>query len=71
MANPKRIRALRAAENSSAAKWRRRAAADRSQPETLPTLGSGEQGWCGAPKAHDWPGKSDGAPHPRDMEGPS
>lgn len=21
--------------------------------------------WCGLPFGHDWPGKSDGAPHPR------
>lgn len=23
--------------------------------------------WCGLPMGHDWPGKDDGAPHPRDM----
>lgn len=21
--------------------------------------------WCGKPNGHDWPGKADGAPHPR------
>lgn len=21
--------------------------------------------WCGEPNGHDWPGKADGAPHPR------
>jgi hypothetical protein len=21
--------------------------------------------WCGQPYGHDWPGKADGAPHPR------
>jgi hypothetical protein len=21
--------------------------------------------WCGGPFEHDWPGKADGAPHPR------
>lgn len=24
--------------------------------------------WCGAERGHDWPGKGDGAPHPRDPE---
>ncbi|MFJ4365094.1 hypothetical protein ACIP4S_13175 [Streptomyces chartreusis] len=66
MANPKRVRALRAVENSSAAKWGRRAAADRSDRTVLPTLGSGDHCWCGLPKLHDWPGKDDGVPHPRD-----
>lgn len=66
MANPKRERAITAAERSSAAKWRRRAAADRTDPEILPTLGSGDDCWCGLPKRHDWPGKNDGIPHPRE-----
>ncbi|MGZ4745647.1 MAG: hypothetical protein ACXVYY_01055 [Oryzihumus sp.] len=30
----------------------------------LPTLG-GPGCWCGEPQNHDWPGKADGAPHPR------
>lgn len=25
--------------------------------------------WCGGPFGHDWPGKDEGAPHPRNMEG--
>jgi hypothetical protein len=27
--------------------------------------------WCGGPFEHDWIGKADGAPHPRDMKDPS
>jgi hypothetical protein len=34
---------------------------------TMPVIGSAGC-WCGAPGAHDWPGRSEGAPHPRDME---
>lgn len=30
----------------------------------LPTL-HGQGCWCGQPVFHDWPGKADGAPHPR------
>jgi hypothetical protein len=25
--------------------------------------------WCGSEFGHDWPGKADGAPHPRDWPG--
>jgi hypothetical protein len=28
------------------------------------TIGSGNC-WCGEAPGHDWPGKADGAPHPR------
>ncbi|MFK0172637.1 hypothetical protein ACIQU5_27955 [Streptomyces sp. NPDC090306] len=70
MANPKHERAARAAANSSAAKWRRRAAAAarRPAPPPLPTLGSREHCWCGAPRNHTWPGQDTGTPHPRDTK---
>lgn len=29
------------------------------------SLGGGGGCWCGDPWGHDWPGKDDGAPHPR------
>ena len=34
-------------------------------------LGSGGGGgcWCGADYGHPWPGKDEGAPHPRDWPG--
>lgn len=31
----------------------------------LPLVG-GRDCWCGRQMGHDWPGKSDGAPHPRE-----
>jgi hypothetical protein len=24
--------------------------------------------WCGQPQGHDWPGRAEGAPHPREFE---
>lgn len=32
--------------------------------QDLPTL-SGLGCWCGGHQGHDWPGKPEGAPHPR------
>lgn len=32
--------------------------------EHLPVIAAGGC-WCGDELGHDWPGKSDGAPHPR------
>jgi hypothetical protein len=37
----------------------------RARQAPLPVLGS-HGCWCGGPYCHDWPGKADGAPHPRD-----
>lgn len=28
---------------------------------------AGDGCWCGEPFGHDWPGKADGAPHPREQ----
>ncbi|MFJ2178915.1 hypothetical protein ACIOHE_39230 [Streptomyces sp. NPDC087851] len=67
MANPKRARAQAAAAASAAAKYRRQAArADRDQTPVSATLGTRGACWCGEPYGHDWPGRADGAPHPRD-----
>lgn len=67
MADVKRERALTAAENSAAAKWRRRSFRDNREPSTLeaPLHDSHTyRCWCGTPWPHDWPGKDDGTPHP-------
>jgi hypothetical protein len=36
-----------------------------SDDEILYPIGSHEC-WCGKPQGHDWPGKADGAPHPKE-----
>lgn len=46
---------------SRVALWPRR----HTPAPTLPTLGELGHCWCGEPHNHDWPGKADGAPHPR------
>ncbi|MEV4974425.1 hypothetical protein [Streptomyces scopuliridis] len=69
MANPKRARAQAAAEASAAAKYRRKAYRDNRAPATRApetVLGLREICWCGEPSGHDWPGRDDGTPHPRD-----
>ncbi|MEV7871481.1 hypothetical protein AB0P17_36525 [Streptomyces sp. NPDC088124] len=67
MGNPKRARAQAAAAASSAAKYRRQAyRADRDRTPPSATLGTRETCWCGEAHGHDWPGRADGAPHPRD-----
>lgn len=76
MADPKRERAITAAGESSAAKWRRRRFADNREPATTRrpmTLGTrGDlRCWCLEPANHDWPGKDNGTPHPRDTKGSS
>lgn len=38
--------------------------AEGTGPLDTPLAGNGC--WCGEPKDHDWPGKDDGAPHPRE-----
>lgn len=64
----KQNRASTAADQSSRSGWkaRQRAAGQRRRPEVDlgPVLG-GADCWCGAPYGHDWPGRDDGAPHPR------
>ncbi len=42
-----------------------RAFARKDPASFLPVL-SGPGCWCGEPFGHDWPGKADGAPHPRE-----
>ncbi|MEV7422848.1 hypothetical protein [Streptomyces sp. NPDC091212] len=67
MANPKRVRAQAAAAAAAAAKYRRQAdRADRVQTPASDPLGTSARCWCGEPYGHDWPGRADGAPHPRD-----
>lgn len=42
---------------------------DNRDPETAARegrMGSGDC-WCGGPAGHDWPGKADGTPHPREV----
>ncbi|MFJ6730028.1 hypothetical protein ACIQPQ_34525 [Streptomyces sp. NPDC091281] len=62
-----------AAAQSSAAKWRRRRFNDNREPAaaarpmTLSTYDD-RRCWCLKPLGHDWPGKDDGAPHPRDTQ---
>lgn len=73
VADPKRERAITAAENSAAAKWRRRSFRDNREPSTTRRplmLGTPDdvRCWCGEPLDHPWPGKDDGAPHPRDTQ---
>jgi hypothetical protein len=68
VANPKRERAITAAENSAAAKWQRARFRDNREPSTKGTPlfdRATRRCWCGVPWPHDWPGKDDGAPHPR------
>ncbi|MBT2508842.1 hypothetical protein J7I98_23730 [Streptomyces sp. ISL-98] len=69
MADPKRVRANTAAENSAAAKYNRVRYRDNRHPDTRGSaLGDGEGCWCGQAMAHDWPGKAAGTPHPRETE---
>ncbi|WP_416976686.1 hypothetical protein [Streptomyces sp. T028] len=70
MADPKRVRAQAAADAQAAAKWKRVHFRDNRDPATLrPPLMVGtpddKRCWCLEPLGHDWPGKDDGAPHPR------
>ncbi|MER5754372.1 hypothetical protein [Streptomyces sp. NPDC002088] len=32
----------------------------------LDTFGELARCWCGEPSNHDWPGREDGAPHPKE-----
>ncbi|WP_329214866.1 hypothetical protein OG352_05380 [Streptomyces sp. NBC_01485] len=74
MADPKRVRAQAAAESTAAAKWRHVRFRDSRDPSTTgPPFMVGTPDdprcWCLEPLDHDWPGKADGAPHPRETEG--
>lgn len=74
MADPKRERAITAAQQSASAKWRRQQFADNRDPATIPRplmVGTPDdlRCWCLKPLGHDWPGKDDGAPHPREDRG--
>lgn len=61
----KQIRAQRAAHNSRVAKaFRRRRKNGRGTGEGLSVIAT-PGCWCGGSFGHDWPGKEDGAPHPR------
>ena len=55
-----------AAGAAGAARYRALHARDNREPSTrsLPT-GIPGRCWCGDANRHDWPGKGDGAPHPR------
>jgi len=57
----------RAIDNSLEAKWSKVRFRDNRVPGTRdedPALGGGDC-WCGEPDGHPWPGKLEGAPHPR------
>lgn len=72
MAYPKRVRAQAATEKSAAAKWKRVHFRDNREPSTRETPLFDRQTrrcWCGQPWQHDWLGKGDGAPHPRETRG--
>lgn len=62
----KRARAWRAADNSSAAK--RRTYKERVSDPPRFSIANGMPGmcWCGQPYPHDWPGKDNKQPHPRE-----
>lgn len=38
----------------------------KSDDEILHPIGQLDTCWCGLPVHHDWPGKSEKAPHPRE-----
>ncbi len=38
---------------------------DNREPSTRRMAPGGPGCWCGETQGHDWPGKDDGAPHPR------
>lgn len=39
---------------------------ERELPRALPVLGNPMRCWCGLTLGHPWPGRADGAPHPRE-----
>lgn len=49
--------------------WRRVRGEDMLRPrlaDHVTPVPKGRGCWCGQPLNHDWTGKNDGAPHPRD-----
>lgn len=58
----------RSGDASPAARQARSSAGrDNREPATRePALGTLGVCWCGQPRDHDWAGKGDGAPHPRE-----
>lgn len=59
-----------ASVNKSRAKWWRTHFHDNRHPDTIPGArilpeGTEPRCWCGGGYPHDWPGKDEGAPHPR------
>jgi hypothetical protein len=50
-----------------AVQWRHRKwGRDNREPSTVGVSALSAGGcWCGEKNGHDWPGKADGAPHPR------
>lgn len=64
MSARKVARALRAANNSSRAKYRA-SKNGTGTGEGLPRAGSLDRCWCGEGFGHDWPGRSEGEVHPR------
>lgn len=66
----RRDAAQAAVERSTRAKYCRLRFRDNREPSTIPGArilrGLDILCWCGGADRHDWPGKADGAPHPRD-----
>jgi hypothetical protein len=58
----------RSDDASPQARQRRRISPDNRELSTRgPALGHFHDCWCGVPYPHDWPGKDEGAPHPREV----
>lgn len=54
----------RSADVSPQARSERRGLDGGAMAARMPVI-AGPGCWCGEPQGHDWPGKADGAPHPR------
>ena len=60
-------KAALAADRAEQARWREVHFRDNRATETRSSaLGSGDC-WCGSPYDHDWPGRAEGTPHPRQL----
>jgi hypothetical protein len=67
MPAPKAERTTAAVDRAIAAKWLHVRFRDNREPSTRGDVLAAENTcWCGEPYGHDWEGKADGAPHPRD-----
>ena len=66
----RRDAAQAAVDRSTRVKYRRIRYCDNREPSTIPGArilqGLEILCWCGGAYCHDWPGKADGTPHPRD-----